>query len=159
MADPGDRARLAAEVSADPTSAGIVHAVSGSLSLAAYARPRATLDANLLVGTAVVSHAQTGGPVITNPSEDEEVDPSNLVVTWETVADPSGAGNEITGYEVVVEQEDPRRIFSIHMPATATSVTVPPEFLAAGKESKVEILAISANGNRTATEVPFVVPE
>lgn len=49
MADPGDLARLAADVSGDLTAAGIVHALSGSISMAAYARPRATLDADFLV--------------------------------------------------------------------------------------------------------------
>lgn len=61
MAEPGDLARLAAEVSADLTSAGIVHAVSGSLALAAHARPRATLDADLLVVTAAVRWPEVFG--------------------------------------------------------------------------------------------------
>jgi hypothetical protein len=49
MADPGDLPSLAARVSADLTAAGIVHAVSGSLALGAFTRPRATLDADVLV--------------------------------------------------------------------------------------------------------------
>jgi uncharacterized protein (DUF433 family) len=49
MADPGDLPALAAEVSAALTAAGIVHALSRSLSMAAFARPRATLDADFLV--------------------------------------------------------------------------------------------------------------
>ena len=49
MADPGDLARIASAISADLAAAGIVHALSGSISMAAYARPRATLDADFLV--------------------------------------------------------------------------------------------------------------
>jgi hypothetical protein len=54
MADPGDLPDLAARLSADLTAAGIVHALSGSLAMAAYARPRATLDADFLVVAAAV---------------------------------------------------------------------------------------------------------
>jgi predicted nucleotidyltransferase len=54
MADPSDLAGLAAAISADLTAAGIVHALSGSLSMAAYARPRATLDADFLVITPAI---------------------------------------------------------------------------------------------------------
>lgn len=49
MADPGDLPGLAARVSADLAAAGIAHAVSGSLALGAFARPRATLDADVLI--------------------------------------------------------------------------------------------------------------
>jgi hypothetical protein len=49
MAPPGDLAELAGKVSADLTAAGIVHALSGALSMAAYSRPRTTMDADFLV--------------------------------------------------------------------------------------------------------------
>jgi hypothetical protein len=49
MADPGDLPILAARISGDLEAAGIRHAVSGSLALAAFARPRATLDADFLI--------------------------------------------------------------------------------------------------------------
>ena len=58
MADPGDLAVLASRISADLSAAGITHALSGSLSLAAYARPRATLDADFLVVAAAVRWPQ-----------------------------------------------------------------------------------------------------
>ena len=54
MADPGDLPTLASRVSAELTAANIVHAVSGSLALGAFTRPRATLDADVLIVTPAI---------------------------------------------------------------------------------------------------------
>jgi hypothetical protein len=56
---------------------------------------------------------------------------------------------------VIVEREDEARTFQVDLPATATSVTIPPEFLEANTGYKVEVLAIEASGNQTITEVSF----
>jgi hypothetical protein len=56
----------------------------------------------------------------------------------------SPAGIQIAGYHVVVEREDPFRLFDVRLPATATSVTVPPEFLDSDTEYSFEVLAVEA---------------
>jgi hypothetical protein len=47
-------------------------------------------------------------------------------------------------------------VFSVDLPASTTSVTVPAEFLEPGTQYKVEVLAIEASGNQTITEVEFM---
>ena len=58
---------------------------------------------------------------------------------------------------MIVEREDPLRVFSADLPASQTSVTIPPEFLEPGVKHKIEVLAIEQSGNQTITEVPFKV--
>jgi hypothetical protein len=67
------------------------------------------------------------------------------------------AGIEIGGYQVIVELPEPLRVFSVDLPASVTSVTVPPEFLRPGAEYKFEVLAIARGGgrNQTITESSF----
>jgi hypothetical protein len=112
-----------------------------------------TVEGDHLVGTATLTHAIPDGPVLVSPEEDSVQDPNNTVVRWEPVPDPPGS--EIVEYEVIVEREDPLRVFSVRVPATVTSVTVPPEFLEPGTEYKFEVLAIEAGGNQTISERSF----
>lgn len=110
-----------------------------------------TIEGDVLVGAATLTHAIPDGPVIVSPEEDSVQDPNNTVVRWEPVADPPGS--EIVGYQVIVEG------FSVELPATATSVTVPPEFLEPGTEYSFEVLAIEESGNQTITESFFKTAE
>jgi hypothetical protein len=48
-------------------------------------------------------------------------------------------------------------VFSVELPATTTSVTIPAEYLDPGTEYKLEVQAIEASGNQTTTEVTFLV--
>jgi hypothetical protein len=64
----------------------------------------------------------------------------------------------IIGYEVIVETADEKR-YTIELPGTATSVTVPPEFIELGDEFQYEVLAIEANGNQTITEEEFCLDD
>ncbi len=66
-------------------------------------------------------------------------------------------GIEIIGYQVLVVRDKPLRVFSADLPATATKIRVPAEFLEAGVEYKVEVLAIEANRNQTLSEVTFSI--
>jgi hypothetical protein len=119
-----------------------------------------TVEGERIEGTADLSHVMPAAPNIVSPEEDAVVDPNDtLVVMWDLVPDPPGEGNEIAGYHIVVEQEDPLRVFSVDLPPTATSVTVPPEFLEPGLDTKVEMLAISENGNKTISEHEIEVEE
>ena len=110
-----------------------------------------------MVGMAELTHTLPGETELVTPEEDEEVSPDeDLVLEWEILADPPGSAIEF--YEVVAEkdEDDERlRVYSIHMAPEDTSVRVPAEFLEAGKDYKVEIIAQESSGNRTAIEVPF----
>jgi hypothetical protein len=109
------------------------------------------------MGTATLTHNLPAAPRITAPVEDREIDSAQpLVVRWELVPNPPGSA--IEAYQVIVEkdeEEERLRVFSIDMPKTATSVTVPAEFFEPGKEYKVEVLAIETSGNKTISEVSF----
>lgn len=112
-----------------------------------------TVDGEKISGRARFTHAIPEGPEIIAPTEGAVVDPANTVISWQPVADPPGS--EIVGYQVIVEREDPLRVFSATLPATATSVTVPAQFLEPDTEYKFEVLAIETGGNQTISERPF----
>lgn len=112
-----------------------------------------TVEGDRLEGTATLTHAIPDGPSIVSPEAGAVQDPNNTVIRWDPVTDPPGI--QIVGYQVIVEREDPLRVFSVDVPATITSVTVPPEFLEPGTEFKFEVLAIEAGGNQTITESVF----
>ncbi|MGH9160088.1 MAG: fibronectin type III domain-containing protein [Vicinamibacteraceae bacterium] len=114
-----------------------------------------TPDLRLQWGIATFTHAIPDAPVITSPLEGSQQDPNHTVISWEPVADPPGS--QIVEYQVIVEQVDvePKRVFSVHVPASVNSVTVPPEFLEPGVEYPFEVLAIEAGRNQTITESSF----
>jgi Fibronectin type III domain len=114
-----------------------------------------TIEGKRLVGSAQLSHDIPAGPEITAPAAGASVARDNLVATWQPV--PESGGVDIRGYRAIVEREDPLRVFSADLPASATSVTVPREYLEAGTDYKLELQAIEASGNQTLTEVEFSV--
>jgi hypothetical protein len=56
-----------------------------------------------------------------------------------------------------VTREDPLRVLSADLPASARRLPVPAAFLQRGTEYKAEVLAIENSGNQTLTEVSFSV--
>jgi hypothetical protein len=112
-----------------------------------------TVEGERVTGSALLSHDIPSGPVVVSPEEGGVVPADAAVVVWEPAAEP--AGIDIVGFQVIVEREDEARTFQVDLPATATSVTIPPEFLEANTGYKVEVLAIEASGNQTITEVSF----
>jgi hypothetical protein len=112
-----------------------------------------TVEGQDLIGTAVLSHDIPAGPHVVAPAEGGVADPSNTVIDWDPVTEP--AGIQIAAYQVIVELEEPLRVFSVDLPASVTAVTVAPEFLMPGTDYKFEVLAISAGGNQTITESTF----
>jgi Fibronectin type III domain len=114
-----------------------------------------TIEGKRLVGSARLSHDFPAGPQITSPEEGGEVQGDNAVASWEPV--PETSGLNIVGYRAIVEREDPLRVFSVELPASTTSVTIPTEYLDPGTEYKLEVQAIEASGNQTTTEVTFLV--
>ncbi|MFL5870360.1 MAG: hypothetical protein ACJ75R_04715 [Solirubrobacterales bacterium] len=109
-----------------------------------------TTSGRELVGSDTLSHVVPDGPKVTFPTEGAEVDPSGLRVTWEPVTRPTGV--KIVSYQVIVNQGD--REMSAYLPPSATSLTIPAEFLVSGTKGGGEILAREQSGNQTITEIP-----
>src|SRR5215813_870657 len=107
-----------------------------------------TPDGGKLLSTATFSHQIPDGPVIVSPALQDR---ANAVIRWNPVTTPSGIA--IASYELVIEQED--RTFDVTLPATATSVTIPPEFLQPATGYPFEVLAKAENGNQTITGSSF----
>jgi hypothetical protein len=113
-----------------------------------------TIDGVPITGAATLTHDFPDGPQILAPAADSRVRSDQVVVQWVPVTTP--AGIDIAGYQVLVVQEEPvLRVFSADLPATATRLSVPAEFLQPRTEYKVEVLAIEAGGNQTLTEHTF----
>ena len=114
--------------------------------------------------TGTFTHDIPMGPVLMTPeNEAEDVDPENTVVSWQAVTtDLDGDPVTIVGYQVIVEQDiDPfpsgfaKPEFSVYVPATVTSVTIPVEFMEAESEYEYEVLAIEDSGNQTLSSAEF----
>lgn len=114
-----------------------------------------TVEGERLVGKATLSHDIPDGPEIVSPLEGAAVGRDSVVARWNPVTTP--AGIDVVGYRAIVEREDALRVFSADLPASATSVTIPSEFLESGTEYKLEVQAIEASGNQTLTEITFIV--
>jgi hypothetical protein len=115
--------------------------------------------------TAIFSHAIPAGPQLLSPEDGStEVDAGNTVISWQPVTrDINGSAVTIVGYQVIVKKdEEPQypegfaqSLFSIHLPATATSITVPSEFMESGEAYTYEVLAIETSGNQTLSLAAF----
>lgn len=111
------------------------------------------VDGRRLTSRPTLSHAIPAGPIVGS-----NVNGDNVVISWDPVtAPPAGFPDRpimIVGYQVLV---DP---FQVTLPASATSVTLPAEFvqsLSSGAHP-FEVLAIDASGNQTITEGSFDIP-
>ncbi len=111
------------------------------------------------------SHDIPAGVELVTPSEDEEgVDPSNTVISWELVeVDIDDEEIEIVGYQVIVEQiTDPfdvdgfaKPVMSVYLSEEATSLTVPAEFMNDDACYEFEVLSIEESGNQTIASAEF----
>lgn len=113
-----------------------------------------TIDGVAMQSYVTLTHNIPAGPEITAPEEDATVPRDEVRVEWEPVTEP--AGIHVTGYRVIVTRDAaPERVFSADLPSGATSLNVPAEFLDAGVDYKVEVLAVERGGNQTLTEIVF----
>lgn len=106
-----------------------------------------TVGGEDLLGMAMLSQELLGPPDF-SPSDGEEVDPQNTVVTWDAP--------DAEEVEIIIENEDTGAVLDVIVPGAVQSLTVPPEFLEPDSEYKIEILAIAENGNKTIAESTFV---
>jgi hypothetical protein len=127
-----------------------------------YTFEGATVDGAPTGAKTVLSHAIPAGPELTFPAEGATVPPTDLVVRWEPVEETiTGASINVVRYQVIVEKDEPphaRSIgkgLSVYLPSSATSLTVPDEFLEPGTPYLWEVLAISESGNQTLSSSDF----
>jgi hypothetical protein len=135
----------------------------------AYAFTGRTLEGDRLVGEATFSHVIPAGPEVVTPADEAEVDPdAPLLVDWNPVTEPiatdpvvPGLGPvDIVGYRVIVQEDvDLPPTFLVELPGDITEVTVAEEFLAPGRDYKLEVFAIDVSGNQTLTESTFVTSD
>lgn len=113
-----------------------------------------TIEGEKMQSTATLTHHFPAGPKVLAPKEDSTVPADGLVVRWAPVNEP--AGIKIVGYRVIVEKEqEPGRALEAELPATATELRVPAEFMEPGATFKLEVMAIEVGGNQTLTEMEF----
>lgn len=112
-----------------------------------------TADGRGIVGQDKLTHVFPVGPVVTAPTEDAVVSSGGVVVTWLPVTKPDGV--KIVQYEVIVSNADTGKDLSVELPPSATSASIPQEFLTPGTEYALEVLAREKSGNQTITEVAF----
>jgi hypothetical protein len=99
---------------------------------------------------ATLSHAVPAGPEV-----EASVNGDEVVIRWQPVTHPpAGFPNRqisIVGYQVIVEA------FQVTLPASATKVEVPEEYVESLPRGEVpfEVLAIDRSGNQTITEGTF----
>jgi hypothetical protein len=118
-----------------------------------------TIDGGQLESVFRLTHRVPDGPDILSPAEDAVVSSEDMVVRWEPVTSPRGVS--VVAYQVLVVADapargNPTRVLDVMLPASATRLEVPSEFLLPGGY-KTEVLAIEAGGNQTLTEVAFTV--
>ena len=108
------------------------------------------VDGRRVIGSDRLTHVIPAAPKVTFPTRGARVDPNSFKVTWESVTRPAGV--RIVSYQVIVRQGD--RELSMYLPSTATSATIPPEFVRSGTALTGELLARERSGNQTITEFP-----
>jgi hypothetical protein len=110
-----------------------------------------TVEGKSLMSRATLTHTVPAGPKVS-----AEVDGDSLVISWTAVTGPPAGFPKrpinIVGYQVIVGS------FQVTVPASVTSMTVSPEFVASlgSGEHQFEVLAIEAGGNQTITEGSFM---
>lgn len=114
-----------------------------------------TIEGAEIESTITLTHDFPAGPKILTPRADSKVSANDLIVSWESVTEPKGI--DIIGYQVLVVREEPLRVFSADLPASAKKIRIPIEFVESGVEYKVEVLAIESNRNQTLSEITFKV--
>ncbi len=117
------------------------------------------IDGQRLRSTFTLTHAIPDGAVITSPDDGATLPANGVTVEWQPVTTP--AGIDIVAYQVLVVADDSglgtaERTVDVTLPATATHMAVPPEFLTPGGY-KTEVLAIERGGNQTLAEIAFTV--
>jgi len=118
-----------------------------------------TIEGERLKSTFRLTHMVPDGPSIVSPTVDATLASDELVVEWLPVTAPGGV--DVVAYQVLVVADEPglgnpKRVFDVMLPGTATRLPIPAEFLVPGSY-KTEVLAVESSGNQTLTEVAFTI--
>ena len=117
------------------------------------------INGERLKSTFTLKHAIPDPATITSPPDGATLSANHVAVEWRSVTTPAGV--DVVAYEVLVVADDSglgtaERTVDVTLPATATHMAVPPEFLTPGGY-KIEVLAIERGGNQTLAEIAFTV--
>ena len=123
-----------------------------------------TADGGRLEGEAQLTHDLPALPEIVVPAGEDEAEVlpvDSAVIQWEPVTEnyAGTADLDVVEYEVIVEQVEPFRKLSVHLPGSAVSLTVPPEFLSADAFYDVEVVAIEQSNNQSISGSEFRTSE
>lgn len=106
------------------------------------------------VGSANFTHNLLAAPQLVSPLEGGPlVDANNAVMKWIPVGPVNGS--PVVGYQVIIVQMQssfpaiPKITLDVMMPASATSMSVPPGFLLPNTQYEWEVIAIESSGNQT----------
>lgn len=111
-----------------------------------------TVDGKRMAGTAELTHDIPPAAKVVTPGAGQRTARAHTVIDWQPVTAP---GMAITSYQVIVEREDPLRVFSVDVRPDVTKVTVPAEYLEPGTDYKLEVIAVEQGHNQTITETEF----
>jgi hypothetical protein len=117
----------------------------------------------LTSGKAWLTHVIPAGPELLTPAQNAVVSAEDLVASWNPVTTTlTGGPVRIIAYQLIIQEDlppHPHRIgklgLSLYLPPTVTSVTIPDELLAPGKNYNWEVLAIEESGNQTLSSSAF----
>jgi hypothetical protein len=113
-----------------------------------------TVEGRRIVASDRFSHLVPEQPNITSPRDGATVDPDGFTVTWDPVTRPAGV--KIASYIVIVTLGT--REMTMPLPASATSVTIPGQFLRPDADVELEVLSREESGNQTITAVEYRTP-
>jgi hypothetical protein len=109
-----------------------------------------TVEGEELESELVLSHDLPPAPVILVPATaDDVLDRAAAVIHWQAIPG-------IASLEIIVENEEADNEMLVPLPAAATSLHIPMEYLELETDYKVEVIAIGENGNKTIAEREFV---
>lgn len=128
----------------EPTLAGLKRAYPRGV----YRWYGTTTAGRPITGRTLLSYALLKPPVILAPRPDQVLGTSGAVVRWEPIA---GART----VHVEIEQVATKRVLTIDLPPTATSLTVPDGFLTPRLEYTMDVKAVGPHGNLTVSDVTF----
>jgi hypothetical protein len=106
-----------------------------------------TTEGGYAIGYALLSHRLPNAPVLLHPLDGAVGVEPELIVSWQPDA-------QAVAYRVGLEQGESDGL-TVQLPRGTHSFQVPAGVLSSGKETHLEVAAITINGNRTQVEIDF----
>lgn len=128
----------------EPSLAGLRHAYPPGV----YRWRGTTINGRPIAGRTLLSYALLKPPVITVPQPAQAIATTGQVVAWKPIA---GART----VHVEIEQVATKRVLTVDLPSSATSLQVPDGFFTAGLEYTMDVKAVGPHGNLTVSDVTF----